>query len=37
MVFFQADGRYARKTYVYPLCRELAAELMAIGSPAPDA
>jgi hypothetical protein len=29
---FQADGRYARKTYVYPLARELAAELMRIGA-----
>jgi hypothetical protein len=31
---FQADGRYARKTYLYPLCRDLAAELMTIGSSA---
>jgi hypothetical protein len=31
---FQADGRYARKTYVYPLVRELAAELMMIGATA---
>jgi hypothetical protein len=29
---FQADGRYARKTYVYPLVRDLAAELMAVGA-----
>ena len=29
---FQADGRYARKTYVYPVSRELAAELLRIGT-----